>query len=343
MAYDMSIAYPTAIPGRSATAVAKKPNKPLVLFAEDYEEPEGIELSFALRALACSLVFHLGLLLILAALIIPLPQLSWNQETLSSIVDRSQALEEPLFEPFSADIVVDDTGSPRNEPDQKDPAQLASASQPAESPPELNPLSIAIESDSMMGPAENLLGKGISETISATGGGITFFGTQAQGNSFAFVVDCSGSMRGHRFQRAITELKKTIGQLKNFQEFYIILYNHQAIPMFTSIRRGRISTPEPKLLSANRINKSRARRWLHSRHEGGGTVPGPALEIVLNLKPDVVFFMTDGEIPPQTRAITAHANQSESVIHTIGFQNRRSEELLRSIAQDNNGRYKFVE
>src|SRR5690606_8739110 len=63
-------------------------------------------------------------------------------------------------------------------------------------------------------------GPGDSEG-SGKGRGVDFFGTEAAGNSFVFLVDCSGSMQGRRFQRARAELFKTLLQLSEPQTFFI--------------------------------------------------------------------------------------------------------------------------
>jgi len=64
------------------------------------------------------------------------------------------------------------------------------------------------------------------------GPGIGFFGSQAAGNSFVYVVDMSGSMQGGRFDRAISELIRSIGQLKTGQKFYVVFFNDQPLPLY---------------------------------------------------------------------------------------------------------------
>ncbi len=89
--------------------------------------------------------------------------------------------------------------------------------------------------------------------------------------------------------------------------------------------------------------RKRASRWIKNQRASGGTRPEEAVRIALALKPDVIYLLTDGEIPAETREVAHDFNLYDSVIHTIAFQTRSGEAILKGIAKDNHGRYRFVE
>lgn len=167
-------------------------------------------------------------------------------------------------------------------------------------------------------------------------GGVGFFGTSARGRSFVFVVDCSGSMQGNRFRRAVEELQKSLNQLESDQQFQVIFFNNQAHPLTHP-------THSTKLLPAKRSMLQHAMAWIGNQHAAGGTHPNDALTRALALKPDVVFFLTDAHKVPRTvRTLIAEENSHGSTVHTIAFGHRGGETLMQGIAADHRGRYRYV-
>jgi hypothetical protein len=168
------------------------------------------------------------------------------------------------------------------------------------------------------------------------GGGVGFFGTTARGKSFVFVVDCSGSMQGNRFNRALTELRKALEQLEPDQMFQIVFFNDHAVPLVHSEH-------STKLMPATREVLSEVLAWVENRHASGGTMPNDALKRALRLQPDVVFFLTDADqVPRQVRTLIVDCNKHRSTVHTIAFGHRGGETLMQGIADDHHGRYRFV-
>ena len=74
----------------------------------------------------------------------------------------------------------------------------------------------------------------------------------------------------------------------------------------------------------------------------------PAFDQVFSLKerPDVIFFLTDGEIPRAEETLATvtmlNARGRRVVINTIAFGDPASQELLREIARRSGGIYRFV-
>jgi len=209
------------------------------------------------------------------------------------------------------------------------------------------------------------------------------FGAGREAKSFVFVVDCSGSMTGKRFNLAINELVYTIKKLKQDQQFYVVFFSSGTYPLFETAngtnfgpparsiasnskplskrqrraqrikrqaarrrrqRRGQRTGPRNPggLLPATTTNKTQARQWIARLRPGGGTLPEEALRIAIQMRPEVVYFLTDGIIPDETPDLIRNANQYEVRVNTIALGYDGSAQLLKQIASENNGHYRFV-
>jgi hypothetical protein len=171
----------------------------------------------------------------------------------------------------------------------------------------------------------------------AGGGGSSFFGIEATGTRFAYIVDVSGSMSiGGRIEGLRRELTTAIEGLSANSRFFVCLFNHDAAAL-----GGRNDWVE-----ASRSGK----RWALERVQrqvvpGGGTVPQPAFALVferLRPPPDAIYFMTDGEFAEIAVVEIRRMNTRRVPIHCITFGDRSGEALMRRIAQENGGTYVHV-
>lgn len=184
---------------------------------------------------------------------------------------------------------------------------------------------------------------GTGSGIGQGGTGVGFFGTRSIAGTCLYVVDMSGSMQGRRFRRALTELNRSITALQPSQNFFVILFSDYAVPLFNenslgSSRDYRGLTPIPATLT----NKNRTHTWLKSMIADGETYPAEALKMALDMRPDVVFFLTDGEIPEDVPSVISAHNKQHVPIHVIGFENTAGAHLLRKLASENRGSYRYV-
>jgi hypothetical protein len=164
------------------------------------------------------------------------------------------------------------------------------------------------------------------------GMGHSFFGLEAAGDRVVFVVDISGSMNGRRFFRARNELRQSIESLRENQQFYVIFFNDSALPM-----------PTERLLPATRDNINQTLDWLKYVECGGGTNPLPGLLLALQLRPDAIYLLTDGKFDPQIVWEVAQAEPPVPIpIYTISFASRTAEKLLKAIANETGGTYRYV-
>jgi len=182
-------------------------------------------------------------------------------------------------------------------------------------------------------------GSGIGIGSGKGGGGTSFFGVGGRGSRFAYIVDISGSMeQDNRIQTALSELARSISALPDSTQYYVVLYSNGAIlpPWDTG-----------NWLRSTRANMARTRQWLQEQVSQGGTYPLQAFERVFSLPepPDVVFFLTDGEIPADTpyhvKDFTDKLKR-DVIVNTIGFSSEAGKDPLMQIAKENRGVFRFV-
>ncbi|MBX3351518.1 MAG: hypothetical protein KF684_01180 [Phycisphaeraceae bacterium] len=169
------------------------------------------------------------------------------------------------------------------------------------------------------------------------GGGSRFFGVEARGSRFVYVVDVSGSMQGDRLTALKRELTNSIDGLVGASSFLIVLFNSDAVPL-----GGR-----SRWVDASEPNKRRTFEMISKIVAGGGTYPAPAFDIAFALKPrpDAIYFMTDGLFDPAVADQVVRLNRATDrpvPIHCIAFVSREAETLMRDIARASGGTYVYV-
>jgi hypothetical protein len=167
-------------------------------------------------------------------------------------------------------------------------------------------------------------------------GGAEFFGIGGSGSTFVYVVDASGSMNEEgKWERARAELLRSIEHLTENQKYFIIFYNDSWYPM---------SGDGPVSSSAKQLD--RTRRWVTRVWPGGGTFPLESLLHALAMEPDAIYFLSDGRFDPAVIDALRVENPSSSAqvpIHTIGFVNKETVELMQQIAKQSGGKFRFVQ
>jgi hypothetical protein len=167
-----------------------------------------------------------------------------------------------------------------------------------------------------------------------------FFGIGGYGQSFVYVVDCSGSMNENdKFERARYELLQSIEQLSKDQSYFVIFYNHKAHPM----EGGRLVLATPAHITETT-------QWVNFAEANGGTNPLPALLYAVSMHPDAIYFLSDGQFDPNTIQEIRLRNRPNNrlktrqiPIHTIAFYDRFAAGLMRQIARNSGGEFKFVQ
>jgi hypothetical protein len=189
-------------------------------------------------------------------------------------------------------------------------------------------------------------GSGDGSFLSGGGGGggsdgSEFFGTRARGSKFVYVIDCSSSMSGAKFDKAKAELIASIKRLKSTHSTFVYFFSSDSYPMFEPDGQA-----ETKLLKCTKENVVRIEQWILDFPCRGGTMPRQSLLDALDLKADAIFFLTDGGFDPTVADDVRNKNHSgegkPTSINTICFTDKTGEPVMEKIAKENKGDYRFV-
>lgn len=173
------------------------------------------------------------------------------------------------------------------------------------------------------------------------------------GNTFAYVVDFSGSIIV-AVDDLKRELKRSIGLLRPNQKFNVFIFYSRVAG------RGEQFMTEsfaPSLQDGDQETKQRFFDWIDRKAPNGSTEPLPAMKRALRLKPDAVFFFSDGYFDDNVVDEIRTANrQIHAQIHCLVFDElilsaantglppRETEgaKRLKRIAEQNQGKIKVV-
>lgn len=218
----------------------------------------------------------------------------------------------------------------------------------------LREVEIASTSGGASGPAQDDAALGSS---SGSGNGASFFGLEAQGKRFAYVVDISSSMEEEaatgdsRIALTKRELSRSVSALIESGEFVVILYAGQSASL-TGSNRWTPATEANKLSARRQIGLIDTSDQLMFGIGRDGTKPLSAFETLFNMRPrpDAIYFMTDGvfnETGGNVPEVVAKKNRHRIPVHCILFmapdepaRQHVEPEMLR-IARESGGRYRL--
>jgi hypothetical protein len=174
-------------------------------------------------------------------------------------------------------------------------------------------------------------------------GEMSVFGTApTRGHSFVFVIDRSHSMGSEglgAIAAAEKELLAGLEKLKENHQFQIVAYNQS--PSYFR---------ERKLISVSGDSLRAGREFLENLATFGATDHERALVSVMQLKPDVVYLLTDGDpvLTASQRKRIREESGGRTVISCIQFGRIRPDEeatrsALEALAKENRGSYVFVD
>jgi hypothetical protein len=152
-----------------------------------------------------------------------------------------------------------------------------------------------------------------------TGSGIGKAGVwnvRATGQNFAYVVDFSGSITV-AVDDLKRELKRSIGKLTPEQAFAVFIFYGSG-----DERREHLKTEAfaPKLQPATPEAKREFFAWIDPKPPLGSTEPLAAMKRALALRPDAVFFFSDGYFDDKVVDEVAKANKKlRAQIHCLVF------------------------
>jgi hypothetical protein len=197
------------------------------------------------------------------------------------------------------------------------------------------------------------------------GSGINFFGLRSMIQSVVFVVDVSASMvqsdknsskNPRTYGKLEDEVGRVIGALDPMAKFGLVTFSHDAV----AYRNG--------LTPAHTFEKRRAMDWMKkqspaevldpklkdkeleaAKERHRGTHADDGLKAAFAMKPDTIFFVSDGE-PTGARpadVLKEVADLQKTLprpvkIHVIAFVPDDGEDFMRSLASQNGGEYRVV-
>jgi hypothetical protein len=178
-----------------------------------------------------------------------------------------------------------------------------------------------------------------------SGGGTTFLGIESVGKRFVYVIDRSFSMAADNvFLAALIELQASLSQLNETQQFQVIFYNNEFVPLET--RGGRFD-----MFRGTAAQRLKALEQMRGIEPSGGTRHLPALLEALKYNPEVIYLLTDGATESALDRkdlddIKRH-NRNGACIHCIEFGRGVKSPLgdagnfLKTLARENTGKYAY--
>jgi hypothetical protein len=169
------------------------------------------------------------------------------------------------------------------------------------------------------------------------------FGVEGAGYKFVYVFDRSDSMSepsGRPMAAAKAELVSSLRYLDRTHQFQIIFFNHSDPVVFNP------SGQPGRLVFGDEATRRLAERFVTSVSPSGGTNPENALVAAVNMRPDVIFFLTDGQ-DLSLAAIdrVTKLNRGTAYINAIEFGAGRGEpnQMMLMLARRNNGKAAYVD
>ncbi len=305
-----------------------------------YRPPTGIRNPALLTSTATSGAIH-GVLGLLAGLLVITSTASRTMPDLESAWQSAEYVEDRLPEQL-----IDTTTSPEIPPEFRAADALPANTPLAQSdfPLEHDSASFAgaildavAASDFAAPVPQQATGTGVSGAGDDLGSG--FFGSAESETSVVFVVDNSRSMnRPHdspaktRFRRVKVELVKCVAAMAASRRFSIIFFARETVPL-----------SQTELLPATDAVKASSLEWVARMGSGGApTDPRSALRGALRMQPDQIYFLTDGEFDRPIVRDLLKLKQSVTRIDTFAFGDQAGEAVLKTLAENNRGTYRFI-
>lgn len=177
---------------------------------------------------------------------------------------------------------------------------------------------------------------------SGNASGTEFFNIADQGQRIVYAVDRSGSMiHNNALLVAKTELVASLNRLTPRHQFLVIFYDEIAHPLLLS------GDGEGMLLPATSRNIQKIKQKISGIQSKGGTRHMAALQMALQQKPDVIFFLTDANSTLDAREMNElrRLNTARTRIHCIEFGKgpdlTGGNNFLKRLAAMTGGKYQY--
>lgn len=193
------------------------------------------------------------------------------------------------------------------------------------------------------------------------GSGINFFGLRSMVQSVVFVVDVSNSMiSGDKNARTYAtlekEIEKVVGSLSPLAKFGLICFSAEAMPYKNTLtgasgfaKRDAMTWMKKQSPVETLNTKLDEKAREDARHRHMGTNASEALKRAFSMKPDTIFFISDGE-PTGTRGSDVLKEVSDlqktlprpAKVHVISYVPDEGQAFMQELARANAGEYRVV-
>jgi hypothetical protein len=171
------------------------------------------------------------------------------------------------------------------------------------------------------------------------------FGVTGRGSRFVYVFDRSASMAGYEgrpIAAAKRELIASLQSLGKVHQFQIIFYNERPHLLNAHGANG------PQMLFGNEQDKRLAEDFIRGVTPDGSTAHLQALQLALQMNPDVIFFLTDADEPRMTAGELAQVARwnKGATINAIEFGSGPAagrDNFLRRIAEQSGGQHRYID
>jgi Ca-activated chloride channel family protein len=185
-------------------------------------------------------------------------------------------------------------------------------------------------------------GRKATTKIGGLGSGTaTFFGQQAGGCRFVYLLVAWGCMTKHNaIGVAMAELNASLQRLESTQQFQIVFYNSQPFAM-------RVRGSNDALFWGTDPNRLLAHQFIDSISPDSGTNHIEALRLAMRLGPDVIFLLTDADEPRLTGVELDEVrkrNGGKAQIHATEFGRGADlgpDNFLKKLARQNGGTHSY--
>ncbi|MGA1793325.1 MAG: VWA domain-containing protein [Thermoplasmatota archaeon] len=157
-----------------------------------------------------------------------------------------------------------------------------------------------------------------------------------------FVIDRSGSMSGYKIETVKSSFSNMVAQIEEGDGFNIVHFNE------------RTEVYSTRMVDATAVEKDKASRFISALSADGSTDLNEAVLDALDLfdeksyRVPIVVFLTDGRPtagvgnPLDIRYNIRSNNDVGAVIHTLGYGDDHDADLLKAIAIENEGEYRYI-
>lgn len=193
----------------------------------------------------------------------------------------------------------------------------------------------------------NVYTHGVDSRLGVPGGAVfggstvTFFGVTSQAKKIVFIIDHSGSMIG-RLHLVRAEVRHAINHLMPFQKFAIVVF--AAYPHILGNQTGLIRATRPALTEMDFLLKGH-HIIAEGRNNGMVQPFAMAFRVAYAMKPDVIYFLTDGHFSPKLlQFISRQTLQNPVPVNTFSLLSSDPifEHEMQLIAQMTHGTFHLI-